>query len=40
MHLLSGGKFLRKNARKPVPGEGGDFYLVNGTLRALTSLTI
>jgi hypothetical protein len=31
MNLLSGGKFLRKNARKPVSGEGGDFYLVNGT---------
>ena len=30
MRLLSRGKFLRKNARAPVSGEGGDFYLVNG----------
>jgi hypothetical protein len=30
MSLLSNGKFLRKNAMKPVPGEGGDFYMVNG----------
>mmetsp|Transcript_3428 Transcript_3428/g.5679 ORF Transcript_3428/g.5679 Transcript_3428/m.5679 type:complete len:750 (-) Transcript_3428:81-2330(-) len=30
MSLLSNGKFLRKNAKKPVPGEGGDFYMVNG----------
>jgi hypothetical protein len=30
MKLLSQGKFLRKNVRKPVPGEGGDFFLVNG----------
>ena len=30
MSLLSNGKFLRKNAKKPVPGEGGDYYLVNG----------
>jgi len=30
LSLLSGGKFLRKNAKKPVPGKGGDFYLVNG----------
>jgi len=28
--LLGNGKFLRKNARKPVSGEGGDFYFVNG----------
>lgn len=28
--LMGRGKFLRKNARKPVPGEGGEFYLVNG----------
>lgn len=30
MHLVSRGKFLRKNACKPVGGEGGDFYMVNG----------
>jgi hypothetical protein len=30
MRLLSRGKFLRKNARAPVPGEGGDFFLING----------
>jgi hypothetical protein len=30
MRFLSRGKFLRKNARAPVPGEGGDFYLING----------
>lgn len=30
MRLLSSGKFLRKNARKPVSGKGGDYYLVNG----------
>lgn len=30
LSMLSGGKFLRKNAQKPVPGKGGDFYLVNG----------
>lgn len=30
MRLVSRGKMLRKNALKPVAGEGGDFYLVNG----------
>jgi len=30
MRLLSNGKFLRKNARSPVPGEGGNYYIVNG----------
>eukprot|EP00566_Odontella_aurita_P004693 CAMPEP_0113556302 /NCGR_PEP_ID=MMETSP0015_2-20120614/17185_1 /TAXON_ID=2838 /ORGANISM="Odontella" /LENGTH=761 /DNA_ID=CAMNT_0000457651 /DNA_START=72 /DNA_END=2357 /DNA_ORIENTATION=- /assembly_acc=CAM_ASM_000160 len=30
MNLLSRGKCLRKNARKPVPGEGGDYYMING----------
>lgn len=30
MRLLSNGKLLKKNMRKPVAGEGGDFYLVNG----------
>lgn len=30
LSLLSSGKLLRKNAGKPVPGEGGDYYLVNG----------
>jgi hypothetical protein len=30
MSTLSSGKFLRKNAKKPVPGKGGDYYLVNG----------
>eukprot|EP00529_Nitzschia_sp_RCC80_P013865 CAMPEP_0113486298 /NCGR_PEP_ID=MMETSP0014_2-20120614/24925_1 /TAXON_ID=2857 /ORGANISM="Nitzschia sp." /LENGTH=755 /DNA_ID=CAMNT_0000379967 /DNA_START=161 /DNA_END=2428 /DNA_ORIENTATION=+ /assembly_acc=CAM_ASM_000159 len=30
MRLLSRGKFLQKNACKPVGGEGGDFYMVNG----------
>lgn len=30
LSLLSGGKYLRKNAKKPVPGKGGDYYLVNG----------
>ena len=29
MRLLSRGKFLRKNARSPVTGEGGDYYMVN-----------
>ena len=30
MRLLGRGKFLRKNAMKPLEGEGGDFYVVNG----------
>lgn len=30
MRLLSQGNFLRKNAKYIFPGEGGDFYLVNG----------
>ena len=30
LNLLSNGKFLRKNARAPVAGEGGNFYIVNG----------
>jgi hypothetical protein len=30
MKSVSGGKFLKKNARAPVPGEGGDFYMING----------
>ena len=30
MQLLSQKKLLKKNMRKPVPGEGGDYYLVNG----------
>mmetsp|Transcript_1398 Transcript_1398/g.1898 ORF Transcript_1398/g.1898 Transcript_1398/m.1898 type:complete len:754 (-) Transcript_1398:1762-4023(-) len=30
LNLLSRGNFLRKNAQKPVPGKGGDYYLVNG----------
>ena len=30
MNLLSGGKKLRKNAMKPMAGEGGDYYVVNG----------
>ena len=30
MRLLSNGKFLRKNAKKPIAGKGGDFYYVNG----------
>jgi hypothetical protein len=30
LSLLSGGTMLRKNAKKPVPGMGGDYYLVNG----------
>lgn len=30
MKLLGRGKFLKKNAMKPVQGEGGNFYLVNG----------
>uniref|UniRef100_A0A7S1YXL8 very-long-chain (3R)-3-hydroxyacyl-CoA dehydratase n=1 Tax=Trieres chinensis TaxID=1514140 RepID=A0A7S1YXL8_TRICV len=30
MNLLSQGKFLRKNARKPVQGEGGDYFMING----------
>lgn len=29
MRLLSRGKFLRKNARAPVAGEGGDYHIVN-----------
>lgn len=28
--LLSSGKFLRKNAKSPVAGNGGPFYFVNG----------
>mmetsp|Transcript_20526 Transcript_20526/g.56660 ORF Transcript_20526/g.56660 Transcript_20526/m.56660 type:complete len:751 (+) Transcript_20526:108-2360(+) len=30
LSMMSGGKFLRKNAKKPVSGKGGDYYLVNG----------
>lgn len=30
MLLLGRGKFLRRNAREPVPGKGGDYYLING----------
>ncbi|CAJ1894212.1 unnamed protein product [Cylindrotheca closterium] len=30
MRLLSNGKLLKKNMRKPAAGEGGDYYLVNG----------
>jgi hypothetical protein len=30
MNLLSGGKFLRQNSKKPVSGKGGEYYLVNG----------
>eukprot|EP00584_Thalassiosira_punctigera_P004777 CAMPEP_0172527112 /NCGR_PEP_ID=MMETSP1067-20121228/1866_1 /TAXON_ID=265564 ORGANISM="Thalassiosira punctigera, Strain Tpunct2005C2" /NCGR_SAMPLE_ID=MMETSP1067 /ASSEMBLY_ACC=CAM_ASM_000444 /LENGTH=786 /DNA_ID=CAMNT_0013310779 /DNA_START=31 /DNA_END=2391 /DNA_ORIENTATION=+ len=30
MNLLGGKKFLNKNVRKPVSGEGGEFYYVNG----------
>lgn len=30
MRLLGRGKFLKKNAIKPLPGKGGDFYVVNG----------
>jgi hypothetical protein len=30
MSLLSNGKFLRKNAKPPVAGEGGNYYIVNG----------
>eukprot|EP00551_Chaetoceros_affinis_P007154 CAMPEP_0203667514 /NCGR_PEP_ID=MMETSP0090-20130426/4344_1 /ASSEMBLY_ACC=CAM_ASM_001088 /TAXON_ID=426623 /ORGANISM="Chaetoceros affinis, Strain CCMP159" /LENGTH=754 /DNA_ID=CAMNT_0050531703 /DNA_START=90 /DNA_END=2354 /DNA_ORIENTATION=+ len=30
MKLLGRGKFLKKNAMKPIPGDGGDFYVVNG----------
>lgn len=30
LSLLSGGKLLRKNAKAPVSGKGGDFYYVNG----------
>lgn len=30
MSLLSQGKFLRKNAKKVVSGEGGDYYFING----------
>lgn len=30
MRLLSNGKYLRRNCRDPIPGKGGDFYLVNG----------
>lgn len=28
--ILGGGKYLKKNAKKPVSGEGGDYYYVNG----------
>jgi len=30
LNLLSGGRYLRKNAMRPVQGEGGPYYLVNG----------
>lgn len=30
LNLSSGGKLLRKNVRSPIPGEGGEFYAVNG----------
>ena len=30
MQLLSGGKFLRKNAKTVASGAGGDFFLING----------
>lgn len=31
LNLLSGGKCLRKNAKKPIKGKGGEeYYLVNG----------
>jgi len=30
MRLLSFGRLLKKNARNPVPGDGGDFYMING----------
>jgi hypothetical protein len=30
LNVLSRGKYLRKNARKPISGQGGDYYLVNG----------
>ena len=30
MRLIGNGKYLRKNAQKPLPGNGGDFYVVNG----------
>lgn len=30
LRLLSNGKYLRKNARKPISGVGGEYYIVNG----------
>ena len=30
MRLLSSGRLLKKNAKNPVSGEGGDFYMING----------
>lgn len=30
MRLVGRGQMLRKNALKPLPGKGGDFYVVNG----------
>jgi hypothetical protein len=30
LKILSGGKYLRRNARDPVPGKGGDYYIING----------
>merc|ERR1712087_697860 len=30
MSMFSNGKFLRKNARPPISGEGGNYYIVNG----------
>jgi len=30
LRFLSNGKYLRKNARKPISGVGGDYYLGNG----------
>lgn len=30
LRILNGGRYLRKNPKDPIPGKGGDFYLVDG----------
>ncbi len=30
MRILSSGRLLKKNAKNPVSGDGGDFYMING----------
>merc|ERR1712070_146369 len=30
VRILSSGRLLKKNAKTPVSGDGGDFYMING----------